>query len=179
MRVPLFIHSACLASVIAVTSHAELVDTFTIGEGDTTAHIQFDFIVGHTYLYEIRWDGTSMTGRDVFDMIKTAQPDDFDFTYISYTFGDFLTSVTIGQDHDAGEGTTPPDYINYWHYWNRTDGESWQNAMSGFSDRILEDGSWDGWVFGVVDAPQEIPSPGVFGLAGIAALVARGQRRRI
>ena len=180
MRVHTALCSGGLAvSLFVASAQAELIDTFEIGEGSAMAQIQFDFMVGHTYLYEIRWDGSEMTGRDVFDLIASAQPNSFDFTYISYSFGDFLTSVTIGDDFDAGDGSEAPDYVNYWHYWNRIDGGSWESSMTGFSDRLLEDGSWDGWVFGAADAPQEIPSPGALAIAGIALLTTRARRRHI
>lgn len=155
---------------------AELVETYEIGEGDALASIQFDFTTGRSYLYEVRWDGSEMTGRDVFDMIGDAQPDIFDFSYISYSFGDFLTSVTIGDDSHTGDGSEPPDYSNYWKYWNRVAGETWESSMIGFSDRILEDGSWDGWVFGVDDSPRAIPAPATIGVLG--AVFAGSRRRR-
>ena len=181
----MFVHtrSAACCSVLALMSmstalHAELIETYEIGQGEALAYIQFDFMAGNTYLYEVRWDGSEMTGRDVFDLIDAAQPDIFDFTYISYDFGDFLTSVTIGDDFDAGDGSEPPDYTNYWQYWNRTAGESWQSSMIGFSDRALEDGSWDGWVFGVTDAPRAIPAPATMGVVG-AVFASRRRRRRL
>ena len=179
----IFTRSAACCSTIALMalpslSQAELVETYEIGQGDAMAHIQFDFMVGRSYLYKVRWDGLEMTGRDVFDLIDAAQPDNFDFTYISYSFGDFLTSVTIDDDFHAGDGSEPPDYNNYWQYWNRTAGESWQSSMIGFSDRILEDGSWDGWVFGVTDAPRAIPAPATIGVVG-AVFASRRRRRRL
>ena len=156
---------------------ADLIDTFQVGEGSAMAQIQFDFLSGNSYLYEVRWDGSEMTGRDVFDLIDAAQPEYFDFTYIAYDFGDFLTSVTIGSDSDFGDGSEAPDYMNYWHYWNRSGDESWQSSMIGFSDRVLEDGSWDGWVFGVSDAPQEIPAPATIGVIGAVFASCRRRRR--
>ena len=155
---------------------ADLVDTFQVGEGSAMAQVQFDFLSGNSYLYEVRWDGSNLTGRDVFDLIGAAQPDEFEFTYIAYSFGDFLTSVTIGDDYDFGDGSQAPDFNNYWHYWNRSGGDPWESSMVGFSDRVLENGSSDAWVFGVSDAPQTIPAPATIAVVG--AVFASRRRRR-
>ena len=69
MPVSGFVPTAFIAaSLVAFTANAELVDTYEIGEGASTAYVQFDFTIGRTYLYEISWDGSELTGRDVFDL---------------------------------------------------------------------------------------------------------------
>ena len=169
--------SVCVAAAILnSTSQAELVDTFVIGEGASTAWIQFDFTIGNSYLYEINWDGSSLSGRDVFDLIQSEQSELFDFSYISYSFGDFLTSVTIGDDTDTGDGSEAPDYSNYWHYWTRSGGDPWESSMVGFNSRFLEDGYCDGWLCGNGDTPEQIPAPGAIGLVSLLGLSRRRRR---
>jgi hypothetical protein len=107
-------------------------------------------------------------GRDLFDIISEAQPDFFQAAIESYPFGDFLVGVTIGEDHDEGYGT-PPEYLDYWHYWTIDDGsENWTESMIGFSDRVIHDGSRDGWVFNSGIAPIPAAPVGFFLLGVIA-----------
>ena len=146
------------------TTFAELIDTFEVGEGEFKSFMLFQFGNEHQYLYEVSYSGTK-TGRDLFDVVSLAQPDFFEATIESYSFGDFLVGVTIGEDHDEGYGTAP-EYLDYWHYWTIDDGsDNWGSSMIGFSDRIVHDGSYDGWVFDSNSAP--IPAAPVgFLLAG-------------
>ena len=140
-------------SLISAAATAEVIDTFELGEGDSTSSLVFEFSNGNQYLYEVSYTGP-MTGREVFDVIEAAQADYFIADITTYTFGDALSGLTIGSDSDTGFGSTPPDYLDYWHYWG-SDGESspWEMAGFGFSDRDLFDGSRDGWVFGSDNVP--------------------------
>lgn len=158
------------------SASAELVGTWSIGEGDSTASIQFDFLDDQSFLFNVSWDG-SITGRDVFDIMADDDSGDFgfDFEVISYSFGDFLVGVGIEDAYDYGEGS-PPDYADSWHYWVAEGDLEWQAAAIGFSDRILEDGSRDAWVFGDYDAPATIPAPATLAVLLLTPL--RRQRRR-
>ena len=141
--------SACLAS--SWTS-AEVIETYQIGEGSSTSSIVFQFTNGNQYLYEVSYSD-DLTGREVFDVISDAQPGFFIPDITVYDFGDSLTGLEIGSDSDSGFGT-PPDYLDYWHYWVRDSGQDpWEFSSVGFSDRDLSDGSWDGWVFNSNLAP--------------------------
>lgn len=151
---------------------ADLVGEFDIGEGDSTSTVLFQFSNENQYLYTVHYDG-ALTGRNVFDLFEEAQPGFFDPIIESYDFGDFLVGLTIGDDFDEGFGT-PPDYLDYWHYWTmEPDSTEWEASMIGFSDRVLSDGSADGWVFNSNDVPIPAP-PLTFALIGIAAF----RRRR-
>ena len=158
---------------ISTTTFAELIDTFEVGEGEFTSSALFQFENENQYLYQVSYSGTQ-TGRDLFDIIAEAQPDFFDAVIESYSFGDFLVGVTIGEDHDEGYGT-PPEYLDYWHYWTIDDGSlNWTESMIGFTDRVVHDGSSDGWVFNSSIAP--IPAAPVgFTLLGV---IAKRRRRR-
>ena len=162
------------SGVISLSAHADLVDTFSVGEGDSNASIQFDFLDGNSFLVEIAWDG-ALTGREAFDLIEAeGQAFDFEFQYESYSFGDFLTGVNIEQSYNYGTGTAP-DYVDVWHYWTAEADDAWMLSSIGFSSRLLVDGSRDAWVFGTTDGPFQIPAPATLALFGLIPI---GKKRR-
>lgn len=162
-----------MVSFVSSSGLADLVDEFEIGHGEFTSTVLFQFGNEHQYLYTVHYDGAP-TGHDLIDLFADAQPGFFESVIESYEFGDFLVGLTIGEDSDEGHGT-PPDYLDYWHYWTtEPDSMDWELSLIGFSDRVLGDGSSDGWVFDSNDAP--IPAAPIgFTLLGLAA--ARGKRR--
>ncbi len=171
---PLVLASLFVALPAAAPASADLVGSFEVGSGSFASQLQFDFANGDSWLYLVHWEGTT-TGRDLFDRVQAAQPGFFDFATAQFPFGEALFSVSIGSDSDAGFGT-PPKYLDYWHYYNRaSSAEAWDYASSGFADRVVTDGSWDGWVFGSNDFPAAVPAPGGI-LLGLLAL--GGVRRR-
>ena len=122
------------------------------------------------YLYTLRYD-EPMTGRTAFDLISEEQPGYFIPDIFSFDFGDALFGLEIGDDQDAGFGTKP-EYLDYWHYWTKESASAdWDMSMIGFSDRILSDGSADGWVFNSNNAPTPAP-------AAITAVLGLGLIRR-
>ena len=158
-----------LASVTVDVS-ADIVSEFDLGTGANTSKVLFQFTNQNQYLYTIRYDD-EMTGRTVFDFISAEQPDYFTPDIQTFSFGDALFGLAIGDDQDAGFGTAP-EYLDYWHYWTgESDSTDWDFSMIGFSDRVLSDGSMDGWVFNSNDAP--IPAP-----AAITAVLGLGLIRR-
>jgi hypothetical protein len=167
-----------LAGFLATPSiaSAEFVGSYTVGTGSSTSRLQFDFTNGNTYLYDVRYDG-SLRGDDLFAIVAEAQPGFFSYQIVSFSFGDALFAVTIGADSDAGFGT-PPLYLDYWHYWTRSSDQSaWASSNVGFADRIVSDGSWDGWVFNSNSAPAALPAPAAGVLIVGAAAVAKRRRR--
>ncbi len=159
---------------VAGQANAGLVASFDVGTGSSSSTLQFDFENGNSYLYTVRWDGVT-TGRDLFDIVSDAQPGFFVSDIVTFSFGDALFGQSIGNDSNAGFGT-PPSFLDYWHYWVRDDGvEPWQSAMTGFADRFVVDGSWDGWVFGSDAPPSAIPAPGAIAFA--AVILCRSRRR--
>jgi hypothetical protein len=179
MRVPYstFFMAFLVAAASGSEARSELVDRFTVGEGDQSAALQFDFLDGRTWVFDVAWTG-ELSGRGAFDLIAadTTGRFAFDFEIISYSFGDFLVGVTIEDASHHGTGT-PPDYVDTWHYWTaETADEPWTESFIGFNDRALADGGRDGWVFGTLATPAVVPAPGVltFGILGLAAT-----RRRV
>lgn len=161
--------------LFASSADAGLVATFDVGVGSQASNLQFDFTNGNSYLYIVRWDGAT-TGRDLFDIVAAAQPVFFAFETQTFPFGEALFAVTIGADFDAGFGT-PPDFLDYWHYWVRDDARAdWGYAQSGFAERLVTEGSWDGWVFGSEGPPSPIPAPAAIALLVIALAPRRRSR---
>ena len=177
MRIVSPLGIALTAAVIVTSSPAELIDRFTVGEGGQSASLQFDFLDGRTWIFDVQWDG-SLTGRTAFDLIAgdTTGRYDFDFDVISYSFGDFLVGVTVNDAYHHGTGT-PPDYLDTWHYWTaETSTDSWTESFIGFNDRMLVDGARDGWVFGTTDAPAVVPAPGAIALLVLGGGIFRRRR---
>ena len=160
-------------SISGVVS-ADLVGSWDLGSGDSTAQIQVDFLSGDSYLFDVSFDST-ITGRAVFDVIANESESieglEFDFDYIAYSFGDLLVGIGINDSDDYGEGS-PPDYLDTWAYWTAEGTGDWASSMVGFSSRDLVDGSRDAWVFGTGAAPAAIPAPATM------AIFAFGLRRR-
>ncbi len=167
-----------VASTMATSfAQAELINRFAVGEGDQSASMQFDFLDGRSWIFDVSWTG-DLSGRDAFDLLAADDTGRFSFTFdvITYSFGDFLVGVTIEDAHHYGTGT-PPDYADTWHYWTAdTPAESWSESFIGFNDRALTDGARDGWVFGTYAPPATIPAPG--GLAIAVVAIGRRDRRR-
>ena len=170
-------HTAFVCVLFVVTTaRGDLIETFSVGQGAESAEIQFDFTNGNTYVYNVHFSGDAITGRDVFDVIINAQPEFFNFEIQVYDWGQFLTGVFIGNDADTGDGSEPP-YLNYWHYWTAEFENSWEYSMIGFTDRLLENGSRDAWVFGTDVAPAVVPAPAtIFALPFLLTLT-RTRRR--
>lgn len=176
----------CVAMLLACSAcagaSAELVGSWSIGAGSSTSHLQFQFTNGNTYLYDISYDG-AMSGAGLLAIVSASQPGFFGYTTEQYPFGIVLLGVSIGSDADIGFGT-PPDYLDYWHYWTREASETaWTESWTGFGDRAVTDGSWDGWVFNSNAAPAAVPTPGAAVAIALSAAWTgmrrhRGSRRR-
>ena len=97
--------SVALSSTMA---SADLVDRWAVGEGDSTATLQFDFMNANTYIFDIAFDGV-LTGRGVYDLLAADDTGRFGFAFevISYSFGDFLVGVGIEDDYHYGAGSPP------------------------------------------------------------------------
>jgi len=171
--------TAALSTILTLTSSVEaaLVASYAIGSGSSTSFVQFEFANSNAYLYEVRYDG-ALFGDDLLAIIAAAQPGYFGYEIQSFAFGDVLLGVTIGTDTNTGFGT-PPDYLDYWHYWTReSDGEGWTESWTGFGDRAVSNGSWDGWVFNSANGPMQVPAPGTVALLAVTAAWTGTRRRR-
>jgi hypothetical protein len=150
--------AALACSVVLATSvNAAIVNAYSVGSGNKSATIQIDFENGNGYLVNYSWSANAHSSWDAMVAIDAALPN-MSMQYDTYSFGVFLTGVTIGADTNYGQGDVEP-YENYWHLWTK-DSAQWEQAMFGASDRNLVNGASDAWVFGSSTVPQNIPAPG-------------------
>lgn len=162
---------------VTSTSRGDFVGSYVVGSGAQSSFVQIEFANRNAYLYEVRYD-VAATGRDLFLTIAAAQPGFFSFETVDFSFGTALLGIAIGDDANSGFGT-PPDYLDYWHYWTREAGEtSWSESWIGFGTRNVSNGSWDGWVFNSASAPAAVPAPGVAALVALGLSAGGGRRRR-
>ncbi len=163
MSISRFIVSAS-ALVLAVTTatNAAIVGTYSIGTGANTAMIQIDQEDGDGYLFSVSFDTANYTSWNALLDIDTAL-ESLALTYETFSWGAFLTGVTIDGDSDFGTGDLWP-IENYWHFWLHDTG-AWQQAAFGATDRVLANGSNDAWTFGSPTPPQGVPAPGVLALS--------------
>jgi len=160
-----------IAALSTPASDAALVATFEVGTGNNQASIQIDQDDGDTYLFAFRFASESISSWDALLAID-AELDSFALEYQTFSFGVFLTGITLDGDRDYGTGDLYPT-PNYWHFWIDTP-QGWSLAPIGAQARMLTAGGADAWVFGTNAAPQAIPAPA----AGIGALLMMGFARR-
>ena len=170
-RVAFITCAAC--AVTCASSQADVIETFELGTGGSMSSFVFQFTNGNQYEYELSYD-EPMSGQSAVEFIMNEQSGYFIADIVSYSFGDALNGLVIGDDSDEGFGS-PPDYLDYWHYWTKEDvTESWESSFVGFGDRMISDGSWDGWVFNSNDAPI----PAGAGFITLSCMVGMRRRRR-
>ncbi|MFM7050836.1 MAG: hypothetical protein ACKOYN_01695 [Planctomycetota bacterium] len=171
--------SLSIVGALALSAHAPaaLVGSYVVGSGSSASFVQIEFANANAYLYEVRYDG-AMFGDDLFAIIAQAQPGFFSYVTQSFSFGDALFGIAIGGDANEGFGN-PPAYLDYWHYWTREASElAWTESWTGFGDRAVTNGSWDGWVFNSNAAPATVPAPGTVVAIALSAAWTGTQRHR-
>ncbi|MBM4102256.1 MAG: hypothetical protein FJ256_08375, partial [Phycisphaerae bacterium] len=99
--------AAIIAAVSASAADAALVATFDVGAGNNQATIQIDQDDGDTYLYSFHFASESISSWDALLAID-AELDSFSLEYQTYSFGVFLTGITIDGDRDYGTGDLWP-----------------------------------------------------------------------
>ncbi len=170
MQIQLLVSSAvCLFGVS--NALAGFVSSSTLGSGENSAWLQFDFDNGHAHHVTVHWDG-ALDGFQALSMVA-AELDGGQLQYQSFSFGKFVTGIGIYGDYNNGEGDLWP-IENFWHYWTADGNGEWVSSMIGSDSRQLVDGSRDAWVFGSNAAPQSVPSAGSVLVIGLAAM----RRRR-
>lgn len=173
--------AATLAASLAATSGSlhggvEYVEPIEAGQGFQSAFVHLEFFDGDAHLFEVYFDGAETSGFDLLVTLDEEPGLDFELEFETFPFGNLVTGLGYDGQFESGDGSGGDDF---WHYWTReTVDESWSQPMVGPGDRIVDDGTWDGWVFGRDDAPTPlIPAPGALVLLG-AGLMVGGRRRR-
>ena len=103
----LFVSARALVVFVAFTffaswqASAAIIADFDIGIGANLASIQIDQEDGDGYLFYVRWDSANYTSWDALVDIDAALPT-FSMTYDTYSWGIFLTGITIDGDTNSG-----------------------------------------------------------------------------
>ncbi|MFP4054214.1 MAG: PEP-CTERM sorting domain-containing protein [Phycisphaerae bacterium] len=136
----------CLLTVAAAVP----ADVTTVGTGNKTASLFVQFEDRSFHEFQYRFDG-SITGEDLLTELDART--DLAVQLQDYGFGYFVNAMSY-QGHSNGLYRGGEDW---WHYWNRPAGGEWSASWVGISDRVLDDGDADGFVYGYADAPGALP----------------------
>ncbi len=132
---------------------------YWVGTGSNRAALVIDWVTGpgpRSVAIGYRFDGQK-TGRDMLDAMSKMQRS---ITYVLVPGVPYTAVFGIGYDRNGG-GLDPVDpgdsYAEGWFtsgFWGYYEGTTtsetlggWKFADSGFQDRLLVDGSWDGWAW--------------------------------
>ena len=146
----------------------------SVGSGASTSHIVLDF-GPQSFQFDVHYDG-SITGLEALELIEDSSI--FRLETQSFSFGELVSGMDYGGFKFAGVGTGGDDFWSYYV----GDGESWSFSGQGAGDRVLSNGSYDGWVWaaaqdGGPDFPIAIPEPAGVTLLTCAGLFLRRRRR--
>lgn len=175
--------AAVAACTVVNSSFAGIIDTYSVGTGEFHSSVQIDFSTGDGYLFDVAWSGTA-TGMDLLQIIDGAmEASAFQLVTDDFGWGAFVSGLGVGDTYQYGTGDLWPDVENYWHYWTDngtagSPGNDWQSSWIGASDRLAFDGSRDGWVFILPDAPQSVPAPAAAAVALLFGGSLGSSRRR-
>ena len=169
-----------LPFILISMSQADLVNTYSVGSGDSVSYVQFEFDNDNTYLFDVAYeDDGEVSGWDLLQIITTDLPNVLTMEYETYSWGHWLQGLGIENDYAFGTGAGFPDFDDYWAYWVAMPGTSqnWDFAPVGADGWMVSHGSWDAWTFHPDGAtpPQAIPGP--MGLP-IVLLIWISRRRR-
>lgn len=145
---------ACAANVDATIIQA--------GAGNHHATLMVEFGDGADYTFDVAFDGTT-TGLGLFDIIEADPWVDLTTVRDDFGWGEFIDGIAYDGHSDTGFLGDE----NYWHYWVKDSAAaSWGYASVGAADRVVEDGFFDGWVYGHANAPLPEPAAVMLLLAG-------------
>ena len=154
----------CLTVVLAITSSAATATPIEVGTGDNSAGLYIEW--GDSYIAEflVKFEETTVTGLGLFDITEAGTS----LTTVrnDFGFGVFIDGITYDGHSDSGFGGGE----DWWHYWIKDAGESsWTSPSFGAADRIVEDGDWDGWIYGRAGVP--IPEPATIALLALGGVI--------
>ena len=177
------------AALGTAPGHAEPLITQYVGTGSSVSFLTLDFhdnTLNPSYAFGYRYDGAK-TGGDLIDALIGQAGLNVGFGSF-FQPNDFINSFAYQGHVQPGPGASP-DF--FWSYWLGTNGNDWSAAPVGLRNRVLTNGSWDGWSWSTFDpvtfdplsqprTPQVsgpapvVPEPGTLPLLAGAALAVFG-----
>ncbi len=139
------------------------------GSGANTAYVVVNFSDGAEYAFGVRFDGTA-NSLQIHQLLD--QQTGLDVAFQDWGWGVFIDGFSYAGHSD--QGYTGGE--NWWHYWVSDDAQTWTSPFYGITDRVVANGSWDGWVYGRASEP--IPEPVSLALLGLGGLAFLGRRTR-
>jgi hypothetical protein len=158
VRFSLLLLTVAASLLLTAQAHADLV---TLGNGPNKATAVVNFSDGYAVQFDYFFSESSLTGTS---LLKKIDNDSTAFTtdIQSFSFGDFVNGLTyldkLGTTHtNSGYGGGS----NWWHYWVKDlDTDPWISPEDyGSADRVVTNGTFDGWVYGSERSPVA-PTPG-------------------
>jgi hypothetical protein len=162
--------AAAGALSVTAAAHAELKAGYKTGEGASTSAliIDFAFIGGDSYYFEYNHDGTANAEQMLLDLDAAG---DLDVDHQYFTFGG-ISSIYINGFRFDGNSSIPVFEGDNGENWSlyasdaSTPPINWVGQDIGPTDRVLTDGSIDGWTLNVssfntkgLEPTDDAPSP--------------------
>ena len=154
------------AFLLLATGASAMATVVPVGMGDNHAALQVEFADGANYTFEVAFDG-AMSGMGLFDAVEAATG----LTTVRVFGGAFIDGVTYDGHSNVGFGGGE----DWWHYWIKAPGGEWQMSFISATERVVADGTADGWVYGRGTPPLPEPATAMLLLAAAGGL---GRRRR-
>jgi hypothetical protein len=147
----------------------------SVGTGANRSNIVVDFGL-QSFEFAVHYDG-SITGMQALQLLEDNSL--FEFGTQTFSFGELVSELDYGGFDFAGTGSTGSDYWSYYV----GDASSWGFSGQGAGQRLLTDGSYDGWVWAgsqstAPDRPVAVPEPASLGMLAAAAGATLLRRRR-
>jgi hypothetical protein len=146
-----WLSAALLALSVVQTAAAQVVEA-TVGSGPDLATVAIEFEDGAEFLFEVLFDESApLSGLDAMLTLESELPS-FSLVLIDFGFGLLIDGIAYNGHSNEGFGGGEL----YWHYWTRPgELDPWTFSAIGSVDRLLSDGTWDGWVYGSALPPRE------------------------
>ena len=182
--------AASCAIALSTPISATLLPGYSAGTGANTSQLVLDFafIGGDAYLFEYRYDG-SATAEDMLLALDAAGDLTVDYQYFNFgTPSLFVNGFAFDGNSEVPvfEGSAGEN----WSFWIAdSNAGPYSPAATGPTDRVLSDGSVDGWALNVSsfnsggftatnDPPSYVPEPTGAALLALAGLAVARRRRR-